>query len=52
MLICDTIHHTETNHLPGSLIQIDFAKAFDSLSWKFVYKIMDFLASMKIYSPR
>ena len=35
------MHYTETNHLPGLLVQIDFAKAFDSLSWKFLYKVMD-----------
>ena len=40
-LIYDIMHYTETNHLPGLLVQIDFAKAFDSLFWKFLYKVMD-----------
>ena len=40
-LIYDIMHYTETNHLPGLFVQIDFAKAFDSLSWKFLYKVMD-----------
>ena len=36
------MYYTETNHLPGLLVQIDFAKAFDSLSWKFHFKVMNF----------
>ena len=38
-LIYDIMHYTETNKLPGLLVQIDFAKAFDSLSWNFLYKV-------------
>ena len=41
-LIYDIMHYTETNKLPGLLVQIDFAKAFDSLSWNFLYKVMKF----------
>ena len=39
-LIYDIMHYTEQNNLPGLLVQIDFAKAFDSLSWNFLYKVM------------
>ena len=41
-LIYDIMYYTETNKLPGLLVQIDFAKAFDSLSWNFLYKVMKF----------
>lgn len=35
-LIYDLMNHTETNHIPGVLVMIDFEKAFDSVSWKFI----------------
>ena len=44
-LIYDIMHYTETNKLPGLLVQIDFAKAFDSLSWNFLYKVTENLIS-------
>ena len=34
-LIYDIMYYTERNKLPGLLVQIDFEKAFDSLSWHF-----------------
>ena len=41
-LIYDIMHYSEKNGLPGLLVQIDFEKAFDSLSWNFLYKVMHF----------
>ena len=39
-LIYDVMHTTETNNIPALLMSIDFEKAFDSLSWKFLYKTL------------
>ena len=46
-LIYDLMHYTEEKKLPGLLVQIDFAKAFDSLSWNFLYKVMEFFGFNK-----
>ena len=39
-LIYDVIHTTEKRNLPALLMSIDFEKAFDSLSWKFLYNTL------------
>ena len=36
-LVYDIIHTTEKLNIPGLLVSIDFHKAFDSISWDFVY---------------
>ena len=36
------MHATEVKNVPGLLLLIDFEKAFDSLSWKFLYKVLNF----------
>ena len=41
-LIYDLMSHTELNNIPGLLVFIDFEKAFDSVSWSFVYKVLKF----------
>ena len=41
-LVYDIMHYTEMNQLPGLLMLIDFEKAFDSLSWTYLYKVLDF----------
>ena len=41
-LIYDILHLTESKNIPGLLMLTDFEKAFDSLSWKFLYKVMSF----------
>ena len=33
--------HTEKNRIPGLLMQIDFEKAFDSVSWNFLYNVLE-----------
>ena len=40
-LIYDIIHHTEKHNLDGLLMTIDFEKAFNSLSWQFLYKTLE-----------
>ena len=41
-LLYDVMQYAEENNLPGLLLLVDFEKAFDSLSWKFINKVMDF----------
>ena len=42
-LVYDTIQYLEANSKPGLLMLIDFEKAFDSISWKFMYNVLNFL---------
>ena len=42
MLIYDIMHYTEENNIPGTLLMIDFEKAFDSVSWNFIQKSLQF----------
>ena len=41
-LIYDIMQYTEENSIPGLLLSADFEKAFDSVSWSFTYKVMEF----------
>ena len=36
------MHYTESKNIDGLLMLIDFEKAFDSLSWQFLYKVLHF----------
>ena len=40
-LIYDLMFYTEKHHIPGLLMQIDFEKTFDSVSWKFLYNVLE-----------
>ena len=42
-LIYDIMQITEARAIPGLLVSIDFQKAFNLISWDFVYKILTFL---------
>ena len=42
-LIYDIMQTTENKALPGLLLLIDFQKAFDSISWNFLYNTLDFV---------
>lgn len=39
-LIYDIIHYLNNNNKPGLLISIDFEKAFDSVSWKYMSNVL------------
>ena len=38
-IIYDIMYHTGKKNIPGLLMLIDIEKAFDSVSWKFLYKL-------------
>ena len=40
-LIYDLMFYTQKHKIPGLLMQIDFQKAFDSVSWKFLYSVLE-----------
>ena len=41
-LIYDILHITDNLDIPGLLFMVDFEKAFDSISWKFIYDTLNF----------
>ena len=41
-LIYDIMHIAESKNLTGLLMLVDFEKAFDLISWKFIYKTLQF----------
>ena len=40
--IYDLLSHTEKNNVPALLLLIDFEKAFDSVAWSFIHKVLFF----------
>ena len=41
-LLYDLMDYKNHRDLPGLLLLIDFEKAFDSVSWEFMFKVLDF----------
>jgi hypothetical protein len=41
-MLYDVMKYTEVENVPGMVLLIDFEKAFDSLSWKFIQKCLQF----------
>ena len=41
------MHRTEIDNIPGLLVLIDFEKAFDSMSWKFIYNVLEYFGFSK-----
>ena len=35
------MNHIEEENIPGLLLIVDFEKAFDSISWEFIGKVLD-----------
>ena len=40
-LLYDLLLETEKQQIPGLLLLVDFKKAFDSLSWSFIHKVLE-----------
>ena len=41
-MLYDVLSYTQNNSLPGMVMLIDFEKAFDSISWNFIRRTLDF----------
>ena len=41
-LLYDVLLYTETEKITGLLLMVDFGKAFDSVSWSFIQKALEF----------
>ena len=41
-LVYDIMQYTEERNIPGMLFLIDFEKAFDSVTWTFMFKVLKF----------
>ena len=42
-LMYDILAYTDTENIPGMLVLVDFYKAFDSIAWEFIDKVLNFL---------
>lgn len=41
-LIYDLLNYTDTHDIPVMLFFIDFQKAYDTVSWEFMFKVLNF----------
>ena len=41
-LVYDILFETKQQNIPGLLLTIDFQQAFESISWKFIHKVLDY----------
>ena len=41
-LVNDVLFETKKQEIPGLLLSIDFQQAFDSISWKFIHKVLNY----------
>ena len=42
-LVYDLLHYTEKENIPGLIMLVNFEKAFDSVSWSFIYQVLEYL---------
>ena len=42
-LVNDILEQTKLESIPGILLQLDFCKAFDTIEWSFIYKVIALL---------
>jgi uncharacterized LabA/DUF88 family protein len=40
LVVRESIHFRNKNHIPSVALKIDFRKAFDTVSWEFLYKLL------------
>ena len=48
-LVYDIIEVAENKNIPGLLLLIDFQKAFDSISWEFLYSTLSYYGFDKLF---
>ena len=41
-ILYDILYFTDLYNIPGMFFRVDFEKAFDSISWSFIHKTLDF----------
>ena len=41
-VVYDVLFESKQQQIPGFLLSIDFQQAFDSISWKFIHKVLDY----------
>ena len=51
-LVYDIIQYTENKNIPGLMMLTDFEKAFDSVSWKFLSKALEFYGFSETLTQR
>ena len=49
-IIYDILQTTKDKNIPGMLLLVDFEKAFDSISWNFMYKCLNFFGFGQTYT--
>ena len=42
LLIYDVLFETKNQDIPGMILSIHFEKAFDTVSWKFIKKVLEY----------